>query len=315
MTDVKDENIAGDLLTCASDAEAAVIADIVKEHIEPRTMKVTADGKTAEVLVLPRGLGAYSVKKYIDEFRTAPERRKGTSNLTELDSFIALTKRFLDEDSALFADRNPTAPSLVAVLDYHEMTAKGSPRFGTHRARYAFPLSDEWMAWTEGNGKWRSQADFAAFLEERIADVLDPLGDSVLATTRALGERLLCKFASPSRLMDLARGLSIRVNSIVANAQNLSSGEATIRFETTHSDDKGAPLDVPGAFVVQVPVFRSGAGYQIGARLRYHHKDGKLSWKYDLYRVTETFDHAFGEACERAAKETELPLYYGTPEA
>ena len=25
--------------------------------------------------------------------------------------------------------------------------------------------------------------------------------------------------------------------------------------------------------------------------------------------------HAFGEACERAAKETELPLYQGTPEA
>ena len=79
-----------------------------------------------------------------------------------------------------------------------------------------------------------SQADFAAFLEDRVVDVTDP--SSALDTVRKVMEALLCTFASPSRLLDLARGLTVRINSVVVSAQNLKSGESVLRF--VHDEDQ-----------------------------------------------------------------------------
>jgi uncharacterized protein YfdQ (DUF2303 family) len=305
-------------MTMGEHTEAKAVADLVRELIPPKLMTVAAEGLAVDVLVAPKGLEVTSVKELVDEYRKKPERIIGTAQLTELDSFIVHVIRFSDENSALFADRTPTAPALVAVYDYHpvadgEAGAAKEARFCGHRARYCFPISDEWKAWTEASGKQMGQAAFSEFLENRIADVVDPI--SALESSRAIVDKLLCTFAGPSRLVDLAKGLSVRVESIVANKQDLQSGESVIRFETTHKDDRGAPLEVPGAFLLQLPVFRRGAAYQIAARLRYRVREGKITWWFDLFRTAETFDHAFGEACERAAKESEVPLFYGTPES
>src|ERR1700751_2868088 len=54
------------------------------------------------VLVLPPGLRVHSLKKLLDEYRQHPERRKGTAELTALDSLIDWTQRFKDDESALF---------------------------------------------------------------------------------------------------------------------------------------------------------------------------------------------------------------------
>lgn len=294
-------------------SEVTAIANLVKDLLNPTIGKVsTPDGAEAQVLILP-GRAPQSIKALVDEYRKAPERRRGTAELTDLESFIAHVNRFKDDDSAIFAQRDPSDPRLLAVIDYHRMTHEGAPRFGEHRALYAFPLADEWRVWAAMNGKQMSQAQFASFLEDHIADVVDPAG--ALDSARSIMDMLLCKFASPSRLMDLARGLTVRVDSIVANQQNLASGESVVRFETTHTDERGAPLEVPGAFLIGIPVFRSGARYQLAARLRYRVQNGKVTWWFDLYRAQETFDHAFGEACELAATKTELPLFYGNPEA
>ena len=297
--------------------EAAAIAEIAKKSQQATTVAIEADGRKASVLLVPDGQKATSLKPLLDEYLKAPERIKGTAEITSLDSFIAHANRFQDDESALFAHRDPTAPSLIAVYDYHPVVdgagvAAKVARFCGHKARYSFPVADEWVAWTQASGKPMAQAAFAEFLENRVADVCDPI--EALESARKIMDKLLCKFAGPSRLIELARGLSVRVESIVANKQDLQSGESTVRFEQTHRDEAGAPLEVPGAFLIGIPVFRSGAIYQLAARLRYRIKEGKMSWWFDLYRAQETFDHAFGEACEHAAKETDLPLFYGKHE-
>jgi uncharacterized protein YfdQ (DUF2303 family) len=317
-----------DNVTINHPAEATAIADIARKSLEAQKITVADQvGLTAEVLILPDGRGglaAHSIKKFVDEYADAPDRREGTARLGDLDSFIAHTRRFMDDDSAIFADRNPTAPSMTTVFDYHRIpTGEGEkridqPRFGKHRAVYSFPLSDEWQAWIKSNGVPMQQAAFAAFLEDRIADVLDPIGAAgELESTKKAMDALQVTFASPSRLLDLARGLTVRIESNVVNAQNLKSGESTLRFDTAHQDERGAPLDVPGAFLIGVPVFRGNDRFTICARLRYRIKpgEGKMTWHYDLYRAVETYDAAFTEACKTAAAKTELPLFMGTPEA
>jgi uncharacterized protein YfdQ (DUF2303 family) len=270
--------------------------------------------RTREILVVRDGYSVHDVKPFLDEYLTAPERRKGTASLDDLPSFIAFVKRFADKDSAVFADRSiPTKPALEAVIDYHRQSADGEPRFGQHRARYDFPLSEEWLAWTSQNGKVMGQSAFAAFVEGRLAD-LD--GGDVGQSAQAFADKVACEFASPSKLIALSRGLTVREDSRVLNATNLSTGETQFVFETAHqtTDKDGGPITVPGAFLIAIPVFRRSAPYQIPVRLRYRKQDHKVVWFYELYRADSVFDHAFDEACELVRIGTELPLFLGRSE-
>jgi uncharacterized protein YfdQ (DUF2303 family) len=293
--------------------EAGVVAEIVKEHIKPHVLTIERPNESkVPLLVLPEGLSTYSIKEFLDEYRTAPERRRGTASFTDLASFIAHTKRFADKDSALFAMDNTINPSLTAVLNYHLATAAGAPRFGDHRGEYRFPVSDEWQAWQAKNAKPMSQSDFAEFVETRIVDIADPGGAGESA--KKLADSIGATFGSPSKLLELSRGLSLRVGAKLQSAVNLATGEAQMQFVTQHADENGAPIKVPTAFLVALPVFRNGAAYQLAARLRYRVRDGAVTWFYELHRADRAFDDAFREACKEAEKDTGLPLFFGSPE-
>lgn len=288
------------------------------------------------VLVLRDGAGSpkcYSLKVYADEYRAHPERRSGTAEMLDLSSFIAHANRFKDVDSALFGNNDRSAPSLLAVLDYHERVnipfaaletepaaqpIAPSPRFGKHRTFYKFPLSDEWTAWHGHDGKPMGQADFAAFLEDRIGDVIPPPvddgGGEATDAMSQLGRLLGGSFASPSRLLELSRGMQVHQGEKVRNAVNLSTGEVQVTYEAEHKDAAGAPLKVPNLFLIGIPVFRSGSPYEVAVRLRYRVREGTVAWHYQLYRADKVFDHAFQEAAKQAADETGLPLFIGKPE-
>jgi len=293
-------------------AEASAVAEIVRRSIEPRVVKVDDGTGAREILLTPPGMTPTSARSLLAEYRTAPERRKGLATLTDLGSFIEHTKRFSDSDSAVFVDRSSDAPKLLAVIDYHRAGAEGAPRFGQHRGLYAFPLSDEWKAWTSQGGAPMSQEEFARFLEDHLADVAEP--STAGETAKDFVARLSCGFATPVALLGLSRGLEIRVGQRIKQATKLESGESSFAFEEHHTDGAGAPLKVPAAFLLVLPVFRNGAPYQIATRLRYRVNGGAVSWSFEMHRVQAILDHAIREATERVAKETGLPVFEGTPE-
>lgn len=267
---------------------------------------------TVPFVALPEGLELKCLQPELDKLRTRPERRKGTAKLQTLDSLIDHVRRFKSESSALFANPDRNDPSLTAVLNYHEAGASSPASFGDHRGVYRFPLSDEWTAWQRSNECKFSQEDFAAFIEDRILDVADPTkaGASVLDFCQTVGATL----ASPSRLMDLSRGLQVHVSAKAVQVTNLSTGEGQITYTEEHKDGAGGHLGVPGAFLLQIPVFRGDAPYQVPVRLRYRLRDGVITWFYSLYRTDRVFEHAFVLAIQRAAEATGLPLFIGTPE-
>jgi len=264
--------------------------------------------------VVPKGKELRSLKPFIDEYRTRPERRTGTATLSTLASFIDHVKRFYDEHSAVFADvDNRKNAQLISVLDYHEKTAAGKPRFGQHRGVYKFPLSDEWNAWNSGADSPMPMAAFAQFLEDRIMDVLDPTagGDTIKEFAINLGITL----ATAQRLMELSRGLAIRVEAKVSQAVNLSSGEGQMTFSESHGTTEGGPIKIPGGFAIAIPVFRNGPLYQIPVRLRYRVQQGSVVWWYSPQRIDRVWDHAISEACDTVIAETGRDLFYGKPEA
>lgn len=302
-----------------ADAEAIIAA---AERLSSPYPFGLADGN--EVLVLPEGKQIHSLRRFVEENRLTPERRRGTCVVQELGSFIGQTNRFKDADSVLFADRTPAKPSLLAVLDYHRAGAEEAigekARFGQHRIAYPFPLAAEWQAWMQGNGQKMSQGDFAAFLESRITDVLPPplagdLTDERFAGLLEFARVVQGTWAGPAQLVELSRGLSIRQAAKVKDVRNLASGEVQVQYETEHHDDAGQPLRVPQLFLLGIPVFEAGPAYRVAARLRYRLNGGTVTWFYELWRPDLSLRHAFDQACDEARIGTGLPLVFGTPES
>jgi uncharacterized protein YfdQ (DUF2303 family) len=306
MTDFSDNN-------CAGGTNVGALADTIARFHEFDVIDASTKG-TAPFAVVPEGKTIESLKPLLDEYRLLPDRRRGTSSLRDVASFVELVKRFASGESVVFASPDRTAPKLQAVFDYHPAGEKATAAdWLQHKALYAPPLSEEWKAWSAKNGQSMSQADFAAFIDEHVNDLMVPaLDDPKLKTYADLVEGV---WAGPSQMVALSRKLQVNVESVVKNAQTLNSGELSIIYEEIHTDGAGQPLKVPTLFTICIPVFYAGQLYRIAARLRYRVANGKITWSYQLVRADIVFDDAFNGIVETVRKETALPVLLGTPEA
>jgi len=267
-----------------------------------------------------------------------PMRRKGTAKMLDLQSLIDHAIRFKSDNSVLFAVNGMGNASLTAVLDYHEKTAAGKPGAGQHRAFYQFPFSEEWKAWMKMNFNGSpdtifDQTKFAEFLEDRAMDLIDPpdffhadfdAGEAdpvkkaqaeALKHLQDISVRLNMSYAKTMELMKLAEGLSATEQGEFSDKSKLSSGEANLSFSKVYKDGRGEDLKVPGLFLIAIPVFYNGPAWRMVVRLRFRVVSGKLIWFYQILKPEVTFKTAFDADLLKAAKETGLPLYLGTPEA
>lgn len=122
---------------------------------------------------------------------------------------------------------------------------------------------------------------------------------------------------TPQGLLEVSRGLSIKVKAGITNAQRLSSGETQVSFSEEHdaaSKDGTKSVAVPGGFAIGIPVFRGGAPYRLLVRLRYRLEGATIRWSFVIGRAEKTWQTAVQEACAAAKDGTELPLFYGSPE-
>lgn len=300
-------NRPGELLqTAVETAEKLRRVELVK-IVDPR------DGTQAPAFLTEGGARIIGPSD-IDPYRVMPIARAGTATHTRLDSFIAHVNRFKGENSVVFAVDNMAGPKLTAIFDYHHAGHDSDPANLKHKSVYSFPLSDEWKAWSEADGKAMSMTDFAAFLEDHIVDVTadKPQSDAAKDFLAKSGGNL----ASPSKLIEIARGLQVNEASILREARNLSSGEAEVVFQSEHLDANGNKLVLPNAFMICIPIFaRSQVFDQILARFRYRKQGGGIVFWFDLWRPDLVFEHAFSEACGQVKAETGLPLFVGMPEA
>lgn len=249
------------------------------------------------------------VKDLIERHRFLPARREGTARVTTLQSFVDLVNRHKDEGSAIFAKTTWPEPSLTAVFDYHGLDNK--PRWGKHRAVYAFPITDEFKVWIEMNGKQMEQGDFAAFLEEHAAELSAPYDGERTEFEHLFKE----KFATPIDLIALSRSLEVFVGARVKRQERLASGERTVEFVEEHTNTKGEKVEIPGIFMVSVPAFIDGEPIRIPARLRYRVAGGSIHWFYQLYRWQFWLRDQIKNDLDRAGEKTTLPTFEGSPEA
>lgn len=292
------------------------LARVVKENTKPEMIKIDRGSENERnILLYPKGMEIKSLKPLLDEYREKPERRSGTIKVDRLESFVELANRFKNGDSVLFAraviKENSIDAHLQAVLDYHPATADVTEAENAkHRVRFDFPTSKDFDFWMEQNGKVMSQADFAIFLEERVIDMASPQQEDI---DRIQGLRP--KFAEPLEMLELSRNLELYSTGSLVSKNKLSSGETELKFKSEHIDASGKPVTLPDFFVVRLPIFEGGNVERVLVRLRYRLGQGSVVWFYDLYRIDNVLQKAFELDCETAESNTELPLYFGAPEA
>lgn len=228
-------------------------------------LSVTENGFTPYAVV-PEGF----VVKNLEEFATQPARIRESAVLQDVRSFCDYWKAFyIAGVSTIFADQ--VKMQFLAIIDYHKNVLH--PAWKKHRATYACPLSVEWQTWENKNGVQMKQADFAAFIEDNLPDVIRPIGAEFLEVARSLEAKKNVKFASSVRL---------------------DNGQSELSYE---EDIKGTSakgrLEIPQSFTILIPVFINDTPVTIDARLRYRINDGALVMWYDLHRPHIVLQDAF----------------------
>ena len=282
-------------------------ADIVRFSASEDSIPGVPMGANVPIAVLPTGKQLLSMKKFIDEWRAVPERRRSSLVLRDQVSFTAMVNRNKTPATIILA--NDEGPALMAILDYHAVGPEGTPGWCEDRLTYALETSTEWGVWKGTEGKTYSVPEFSEFIEEHLVDVLDPgaAGES----TREFASKMGVQLATPANLLTLSKGLSVRQNLNVSQAVNTATGEAQISFEQRNDPSQQGMLSVPGAFVIGIPVFYNGPAYQIPVRLRYRVRESRLSWSLVPYRLEKAFEHAFSEAIAQVAAATEVTVIRG----
>lgn len=228
-------------------------------------------------LILPQGYRHVDLTKLIETIQPTQDRKKGTTTLSNIDSFILFAQQQnYAENGYIYAD--PEALTLTAVFnDYRDLGMAGWRDF---RAVYHAELSLEFSSWKRNDRKVMEQEDFAVFLEDNIADVVEPSGDALLAIALSLQAKTEASFSS---------------------ARRLDNGQ--VQFSYTENIEARAgtgAIDIPREFQIGLRMFKNGDGYKIKARLKYRLGSGKLKFWYELDRPENAIEAAFAEYIVKA---------------
>lgn len=245
------------------------------------------------LVTTPNGGSTVQVAKEIldalDQRRTGPHRRSGTTRITEVDSLIAFLKRWGGPQTVVYADT--AALALVAVIDDHPEGAASAWR--QHRAVYSCPRAAEWLAWTGQADKPMRQGEFGDWIEARLEDLVK--ADGVPA---------------PTEMLAIARKLTVLTKGTFQRDINPVTGDSVLinKLET-----QTGSTEIPRAFAIAIPCFEGGDRYQLEARLRFALQDGVPLFSFTLHRAKEIERDAFNEVRVKVGEATGMPVLAGTP--
>lgn len=241
-------------------------------------------------LVIPEDYRHIDLTAAIEKAGDNPKRKTGTVHLGDLSSFnVYAADQGTPHDTYIFAD--PDARTLTAVLNEHD---KDYDKAGwrDHRAVYKAELSREFTNWLQFNKKPMEQEDFAIFLEDNIADVVAPSGETLLQIALTLQAKTEVNFSSHKRL---------------------DNGQVQFAYSETVDARAGTGMiEIPRDFTIGLRLFKNGEGYKIRARLKYRLGGGKLKFWYELDRSDNAIEDAF-QAYVDQARENGFTVLIGKP--
>jgi uncharacterized protein YfdQ (DUF2303 family) len=234
-------------------------------------------GRTAH-LVIPEGCKHVDLTPLLEKASPEPQRKRGTVQFSELASFnLYVVDQGDPVHTYIYADAD--SRTLTAVLN-DQVKGRAAAGWRDFRAVYTAELSREFATWQAHDRKVMEQEEFAIFLEDNIADIVDPAGETMLQVASSLQAKTEVQFASHKRL---------------------DNGQVQFLYnETTEARAAGGSLEVPREFALGVRLFKNGDGYRVRARLKYRLHSGKLKFWYELERPENAIEDAFKAYIDQA---------------
>lgn len=232
------------------------------------------DGSDIPFVVVPDG---YRVTD-LEHLLPAPTRKRAAVQVHDADSFCSYFDTHRTRYANIYADIDHNTEKFV-VLAVFDDNAMGLAGWRDHTCTLVRRPSVEWMRW---NGKCRAkmaQDDFATFLEENLADVVNAEG-----------------MPTGSEMLQMAFEFERTADKRLKSKVNLQSGG--VRFEYVDDDnaDTRTSMRVFSRFTIGIPVFDGATvAYQIEARLKYRDNGGKLTFWYELIRPDRSFRQAVAD--------------------
>jgi len=226
-----------------------------------------------------------------DEYRDLPRRKKGTTVVENVGSFLAYWEKHHTEGmSEVYADL--TRRTVTAVLDAHSTTAAG---WAAHRLVLALRHSPSLNAWRGISGTMMPQLRFAEFIEDHRPDIIEPDAADVL---------------------ELAESFQATTTAVFKSGTILKSGQRELQYQETIDATAGHTkrMPIPDALTLALLVFEGDDSAEaITARLRYRTGDGKLQLGVILDEVEEKVRSAFDAIVDQIGGSIAAPVLRGTP--
>ncbi len=245
----------------------------------------------APFIVLPNSFSAIDV----EHFLAAPVRKRSSVSVSDSNGFAAYMIKHAEVGAMIYADVDTIKEqfTLVGVLNDH---SNEIPGWRDHTCTLSRKRSVEWTRWASKNKAPMPQSEFAAWIEDNLADIAGVEG-----------------MPTGSDMLQMALGFERTSEKRLKSRINLQSGGFRLEYVDDEDKDTRTSMEVFSRFAIGIPVFDgSSAAYQIDARLKYRESSGKLSFWYELIRTDRVFRQAVEEEVSEISKATELIVINGS---
>lgn len=230
----------------------------------------------------------------LEHLLTEPTRKRAAVHVHDANSFCAYFGSHSTGYSNIYANIDHEAETFVvlAVFDDHGPNAG----WREHTCTLVHNPSVEWKRW---NGKCRvtmQQSEFATFLEDNLADVVNADG-----------------MPTGSEMLQMAIAFERTADKRLKSKINLQSGGVRFEYADEDNAETRTSMQVSNRFTIGIPVFYGATvAYQIEARLKYRDNSGKLSFWYELIRTDRAFRQAVTDELDGISSKCEREIIHGT---
>lgn len=258
-------------------------------------LSVDSNGRVDLHLDEVRALGDYARRLRLENSQ-GPDARTGVARHETISSLVGHALRFNGSDAVLYA--NPKDLTLAVIYDYHPSGPDvQATRWCRHRAQYRAAPSDGWAAWGGMGRVSLDQEEFCGLLESRDYELTSGTDKN---------------YPSAGTLLTMAQGLE---SSSTVRTKRERASNGRMKLIMTMEDGAASEVEVPNKFGVVLPVFTDSPEEVHEVRLSITVKDGQPTFHLEIHRAALEMLETFAELADRVAKEAELPVFVGTPEA
>ena len=228
----------------------------------------------------------YDLKEVTDPNHLPPHIKQKIT-VDDRASLTAYANRFSDQRSIIIADYD--SGKIAAHLDWHaDNEHELAPQHSAHSVTLALRDSEEYKRWSKMENALHTQQEFAFFIEENVADVIDP---------------------DASTLLEICRELEATQGASFKSGTRLDNGDRSFIYENeTRAKNE---MVVPTEIKLAIPLYQGEEPTTITAKFRFRVKPDALYLGFNWHRVEYQRQAKFSELATVAADETGLPVFFG----